>query len=102
MACYSMTALAKTELVLDMTATRDYEGGALTIGESPYVRVILERYGMLECNAVYAPGSGPDISTEQPEEKILDAAGAILYQKIVESLQYLAQVTRLDICYNVN
>ena len=45
---------------------------------------------------------GPEISIEQPEEKLLDAAGAVLYQQIVESLQYLAQVTRLDICYAVN
>ena len=102
MVCYPMTALAKAELVLGMTATRDYESGALTIGLGVYVRAIIERYGMLERNAVHTPGSGPEISTEQPEEKLLDAAGAVLYRQIVESLQYLAQVTRPDICYAVN
>ena len=57
---------------------------------------------MLECNTVNTLGYGPELSNEQPEEKLSGARGIKLCQVIVGSLLYFAQVTRYDICYAVH
>ena len=57
---------------------------------------------MLACKSVHAPGYGPELSEEEPEETLLGAQDVKLYQAIVGSVVYLAQVTRYDICYAVN
>ena len=66
-----MANLCETGLFLSMTAIRGY------------VRAILERYGMLNCNAVQNPWSRPDIRTKQREKKLLDAGRVVLDQQIV-------------------
>ena len=57
---------------------------------------------MLDSNPVHTPGYGLELSTEQPEEKLLGAIGIKFYQAIVGSLLYLTQVSRYDMCYAVN
>ena len=54
---------------------------------------------MLVCNPVHTPGYGLELSNKQLKEKLLSATGVKLYQAIVDSALYLAQVTRYDICY---
>ncbi len=99
---FAMTDMGEVSLILGMSVTRNYEKGTLTITQKDYVHNILERYGMLDCNSVHTPGYGPELSEEQPEEKLLGSQGVKLYQAIVGSVLYLAQVTRYDICYAVN
>ena len=53
-----------------------------------------------ECRA--HTGYGQELSSEQPEDKLLGAQGIKLYQSITGSLLYLAQCTRYDLCYAVN
>ena len=48
---------------------------------------------------VHTPRYGPELPVEQPDDKLLGAQGVELYQAIVGSVLYLAQVTRFDICY---
>ena len=43
-----------------------------------------------------------ELSSEQPEDKLLGAQGIKLYQSITGSLLYIAQCTRYDLCYAVN
>lgn len=57
---------------------------------------------MLDSNPVHTPGYGLELSTEQPEEKLLGATGIKLYQAIVGSLLYLTQISGYDMCYAVN
>lgn len=47
-------------------------------------------------------GRGPELSNDCTNGKLLDAAGLKIYQTIMRSLQYQAQVTRYDIAYTVN
>lgn len=54
---------------------------------------------MLECNTVYTPGYGSELSNEQPEEKLLGARETKLYQETVGSPFFLAQVPCYGICY---
>ena len=57
---------------------------------------------MQNTNAAHTPGYGPELSAEQPEDKLLGAEATKLYQSITGSLLYLAQCTRYDLCYAVN
>ena len=57
---------------------------------------------MQDANAAHAPECGPELSAEQPEDKLLGAEATKLYQSITRSLLYLAQYTRFDLCYAVN
>ena len=50
----------------------------------------------------YAPVCEQELSSEQPEDKLLGAQGIKLHQSITGSLLYLAQCTRYDLCYAVN
>ena len=67
-----------------------------------YVDNIVERFGMQNANAAHTPGYGPELSAEQPEDKLLGAEVTKLYQSITGSLLYLAQCTRYDLCYAVD
>ena len=67
-----------------------------------YVDNILERFGMQDANAAHTPGYRPELSAEQPEDKLLGAEATKLYQSITGSLLYLAQCTRYGLCYADN
>ena len=85
-----------------MEVTRDYDEGTLAITQTAYVDNILKRFGMQDANAAHTPGYGPELSAEQPEDKLLRAETAKLYQPITGSQLYLAQCTRYDLCHAVN
>ena len=67
-----------------------------------YFDNILERFEMEDANAAHTPGYGPELSAEQPEDKLLEAEATKLYQAITGSLLYLVHCTRYDLCYEVN
>ena len=45
-------------LVLEMEVTRDRTKGTVTITQENYVKSLVERYGMGNCNPAYTPGVG--------------------------------------------
>ena len=94
--------MGEVSRILGMKVTRDYDEGTLAITQTAYVDNILERFGMQAANAAHTPGYGPELSTKQPEDKLLGAEATKLYQPITVSLLYLAQYTRYDLCYAVN
>lgn len=96
------TGMGEASLILGITVTRDYDKGTLTSSQSAYLQNILERFGMLKGNTVHTPGYGPELSNEHQEDKRLGAREIKLYQTIVRSLLYLAQVIRYRICCAVN
>lgn len=57
---------------------------------------------MLDSNPVHTPGYGLELSTEQPEDKLLGATAIKLYNEIVSSLLYLTQASRFGMCHAVN
>ena len=79
-----------------------YDQGTLAITQTDYVDNLLERFEMQNTNVAHTPGYGQELSSEQPEDKLLGAQGIKLYQSITGSLLYLAQCTRYDLCYAVN
>ena len=99
---FEMTDMGEVSRILGMKVTRDYDEGTLAITQTAYVDNILKRFGMQDANAAHTPGYGPELSAEQPEDKLLGAEAMKLYQSITGSLLYLAQCTRYDLCYAVN
>ena len=99
---FEMTDMREVIRILAMEVTRDYDEGTLAITQTAYVDDILERFGMQDANAAHTPGYRPELSAEQPEDKLLGAEAAKLYQSITGSLLYLAECTKYDLCYAVN
>ena len=62
---------------------------------------VVQRYGMKGCNTAYTPGVGPELSLNQPEERLLDKVEKRRYQVITGAVVYLVQVTHYDILYAV-
>ena len=94
--------MGEVSRILGMEVTRDCDEGTLAITQTVYVDNILERFGMQDANAAHTPGYGPELSGEQPEDKLLGAEVTKLYQSITGSLLYLVQCTRYDLYYAVN
>ena len=95
---FEMTDMQEVSRILGMVVTRDYDEGTLAITQTAYVENILERFGMQDAKAAHTPGYGPELSAEQPEDKLLGAEATKLYKVITGSLLYLAQCTRYDLC----
>ena len=97
-----MTDIGEISRIQGMEVTRDYDEETLAIAQTAYVDNFLERFGMQHANAAHTPGYGPELSAEQPEDKLFEAEATKLCQSITGSLLYLAQCTRHDLCYTVN
>ena len=57
---------------------------------------------MKNCNVAFTPGVDPEISLDQPADRLLDEQTKQRNQSIAGALMYLAQVSRYDIFYAVN
>ena len=55
---------------------------------------------MANCKPTSTPGYGPELSTKQLENTLLNGKETQRYQAITRSLMYLAQITRYDIMYS--
>ena len=99
---FEMTELGEVTRILGMEVKRDYDQGTLAITQTDYIENLLERFEMQNANVAHTPGYGQELSSEQPEDKLLGAQGIKLYQSITGSLLYLAQCTRYDLYYAVN
>ena len=96
-----MGDLGDVSLVLGMQVTRDRKKGTLTISQEDYTKSILARFGMENCKPSSIPGTGSELSTEQPAETLLNKEQTQRYQAITGSVMYLAQITRYDVMYAV-
>ena len=63
---------------------------------------MIERFGMKGCNPAFTPGVAPELSLNQPEEKLLDEETKKRYKTITGAVMYLGQVSRYDILFSVN
>ena len=91
---FKTTDMANVSLMLGMQITRDREKKTLTISQDEYTKSILERFGMANCKLVGTPGFGSELSTKQPEERLLSKEETQRYQAITGSMMNLAQILR--------
>ena len=75
--------------------------GALTISQEDYTKSILARFGMENCKPSNIPGTGSELSTEQPAETLLNTEQTQRYQAIPGAVMYLVQITPYDVMYAV-
>ena len=67
---FQMNDLGDVSFVLGMQVTRDREKGTLTISQEDYTKSILARFEMENCKPSSIPGTGSELSTEQPAETL--------------------------------
>ena len=67
---FSMTDMGDVSLVLGMEVTHDRTKGTVTITQENYVKSLLERYGMENCNPACTPGVGKELSHWTSRRKI--------------------------------
>ena len=94
-----MTDMGDVSLVLGMQVTRDCQQKTTTIRQENYTRSILEKFGMADCKPVSTPGFGQELSTNQPEQTLLNEEETQRFQAITGSVMYLAQIPRYDVMY---
>ena len=85
-----MTNMGEASLGLGIAIKKDRQLGILMITQEAYSKSILERFGMSDCKPTSTPGYGPELSTKQPEDTLLDEEETRRYQGIVGCLMQIA------------
>ena len=97
---FKMKDLGALTHILGVEVKRDRQNKVLTLHQASYVRQVLERYGMQDCNATKLPFA-PNLTFSQDDEPSVppDPETITDYRAKVGSLIYAMKQTRLDICY---
>lgn len=102
---FKMIDNGEAKFVLGMHIQRDRKAGTVKLSQHKYLREILERFNMADCNPVSTPAD-PNVKLthdetlgEDPERIELKE---VPYQEAVGSLLFAAQVTRPDIQFAVH
>jgi hypothetical protein len=93
-----------TALILGIKVEHDWVAHSISLSQPGYIELILEQFGMSECNPALTPmeenqklsiSMSPDMPECQAEMK------AYPYRKLIGKLLYLAIATHLDVAYTV-
>jgi hypothetical protein len=95
---FSVKNLGAVQWFLGMSVT--VAPGCVTLDQDAYVRILLERFGMLECNGCVTPAAVGDVGGGNSEQ-LLEAHEALRYRSLVGGLLYVAVNTRPDIAHTV-
>ncbi|CAL1680763.1 unnamed protein product [Lasius platythorax] len=74
------------------------EGNNITLSQRGYIREILERFGMSDCNPISTPVD-PNIKLDKAEKISSSDEEDLPYRELVGCLTYLASFTRPDISF---
>lgn len=97
---FKMKDLGALTHILGVEVMRDRRNKILTLHQSSYVRQVLERYGMQDCNPTKLPMTShlsftpDDEPMEPPDPQTISE-----FRAKVGSLIYAMKQTRIDICY---
>ena len=99
---FRMKDLGELKHILGVEVKRDRRNRVLTLSQGSYVRQVLERYGMSECNPTKLPLS-PGTQFSQDDEPTLTPSPEIIteFRGKMGSLIYAMKQTRVDIAYTV-
>jgi hypothetical protein len=96
--------LGNLKFYLKLVSRKDEEGNVY-LSQGPYIRSILDRYGMSQCKPVSTP-LDPGIVLQKNTDDINDETKKLMekvpYRQAIGSLQYLVQGTRPDIAFAVS
>ena len=99
---FPLTDLGECKWLLNMEITRDRTQGKLWLTQSAYIKKMLERYGMNNCNSLNNPGTDLKLLEINEKSIMLDYNGINDYQSIVGTLSYASHTTRPDIAYMIS
>ena len=103
---FEMTDLGEAEYVLGLQITRNRRARTLSLCQSDYIRRLLERYGMSQCNKAPTPLptglrlSKNDCPAVQPAEPLL-VDGKHTYASVVGAIMYAMLGTRPDLAFAI-
>lgn len=98
---FKMKYLAEANVILGIKISRDRKKCTISIDQKRYINLVLNRFGMAECNPISTP---MDVNTKYSRD--MDDDGnknkeKIPYREAIGSLLFAAQVTRPDIIFSV-
>ena len=97
---FEMKDMGELRYFLGIKVTRDREERQLTIDQNTYIRMILERFGMEDCNPVSTPiATGTKLQQASIEDVLVDQQN---YQSMVGSIMYAMLCTRPDLAYAIS
>lgn len=102
---FKMKDNGEARYILGMHITRDREKGTISIDQHQYIKDVLMKFNMSDCNSVSTPVDVNQKLTNEMSPSDEDAKQEmkkIPYQEAVGSLLFAAQVTRPDIQFAVN
>lgn len=95
-----MNDLGEAKQVLGMRIEQKQEEGRILIDQERYIKKILEKFNMSDCNSCSTPmDSNVKLSKLETDKEKMHR---VPYQEAIGSLLYLSQVSRPDINYAVN
>ena len=99
---YPITDMDDCKWVLNMEVTQSDDRSMITLSQRAYIERILKQFNMLDCKPAPTPAAMLDLTDPQlkPGEP-LSPAQHELYRKIVGSVLYASNTTRIDIAYTV-
>jgi hypothetical protein len=97
---FQMTDLGEIKHFLGMRFTRGPDD-AISIDQEPYIRAVLERFGMENCKPVSTPMAATGARLVKVDGEDDDNVDEKLYQSIVGSLMYAMLCTRPDVAFAV-
>lgn len=105
LASFKMIDNGAAKFILGMHIERNRAAGTISIDQHKYIREVLERFNMSDCNPVSTPADcnaklTKDMAPTTASEK--EEMSGVPYQEVVGSLLYAALVTRPDIQFAVN
>lgn len=102
---FRMKDMGEISSVLGVRVTRNRKTGTISLDQTQYIKDILSRFNMSDCNPTVAPmDANQKISTkmcpsnEDESKQMKD----VPYRQLVGALQFCVQVSRPDICFPVN
>lgn len=97
---FQMTDLGPAHMYLGMQITRDRPNRTIFLDQQKYIRVILQRFQMQNCNAVSTPMETGLKLTKRDDPASADEIWQ--YQRLIGCLEYAACATRPDITFAVH
>lgn len=97
---YDMKDMGDVKTIIGWQVTRDLSTRTLRICQSAYIRDLLKKENLTDCNAPTIPmKAGSTIEMNEPDD--YDEADLMKYQRLIGKLIYLACGTRPDIAFAV-
>jgi len=102
---FEMTDMGEAHYILGLKITRDRSERQLSLSQQEYVRRVVERYGMTNCNPASTPLTAGTVLSKDDCPPTLPTAPVTInghtYASVVGAIMYAMLGTRPDLAYSV-